>query len=127
MANVAVSVLAQFGIVLNGLTNQLGGFGSGTESQPGKLEDDRYNATGGLYSASQATSLGIVGEAGTETVAILRNPRALMGEMGGNGGSFTINFGDIYVRNDQDINRIAQAVMQAMGQRASLVGLRSVG
>jgi hypothetical protein len=77
-----------------------------------------------LGSTSGATDI-TVGEAGNETVAVLRNPRALMS---GLGGGSTVNFyGGVVVRQDSDIVAIARQVTKAMGQQAALKGLRSQG
>ena len=84
-----------------------------------------HAAGGALFSTSGQTNL-TVGEAGTETVAVLRNPRAFFGEMGGGGTSVTFN-GDIYVRSETDIDAIVRKVEKAMGRKASQIGLRSVG
>ena len=66
-----------------------------------------------------------VGEAGTETVAVIRNPHTIMGGLGG-GSSSIVNFnGDITVRSEADINEIARKVTAAQGRTAALKGLRS--
>ena len=103
----------------NNMENPTGGnAGSGRANQEGT------HASGVLGSTSGATSM-IVGEAGTETVAVLRNPRAMMAGMGG--GS-TVNFyGGVVVRQDSDIVAIARQVTKAMGRDAALKGLRSAG
>jgi hypothetical protein len=70
----------------------------------------------------------IVGEAGTETVAVLRNPRAMMLGSGDGGGDNIVNFnGDIHVRSDADITAIAREVSRVQGREASLRGLRATG
>lgn len=72
-----------------------------------------------------------VGEAGAETVAILRNPRnALLGGGGTSGGmtSVVVNINNPSVRDDTDLQRIASmvtpAVEQALSRKASLLGFR---
>ena len=69
----------------------------------------------------------IVGEAGTETVAILRNPKNVAATSSGGGASIVININNPSVRNDDDIAAIARAVEKALNRKASLIGLRSIG
>jgi hypothetical protein len=101
----------------NNMENPTGGYvGSG----PPRREPF---ATGVLGSTSGATDI-TVGEAGNETVAVLRNPRALMS---GLGGGSTVNFyGGVVVRQDSDITAIARQVTKVMGRDAALKGFRSV-
>jgi hypothetical protein len=75
-----------------------------------------------------------VGEAGPETVAILRNPRTHTlvnggGDGGGSAGPVTININGPVVRNDQDISRLARAVAdeveRSLSRKGQLLGLRS--
>jgi len=80
------------------------------------------NASGFLGNVSGATSM-IMGEAGTETVAILRNPRQAT-LSGGGGGGVTININHPVVRDDQDINKITASVVRAINTRTALLGLR---
>ena len=62
----------------------------------------------------------IVGEAGTETVAVLRNPRAAsMGDAGG-GGDIVIN-----LTATLDGAVVYRDVVRRMGKDAALRGLRS--
>jgi hypothetical protein len=92
-------------------------------------------ATGLLTNVSSATHL-VVGEAGNETVAVLRNPKQmnLTGSGGGWGGgssgatSIQITVTGNTVRNEDDIEALAVAVgrkvQEALGRTASLRGLR---
>jgi len=77
-------------------------------------------ATGGLFSTSGAQTI-TVGEAGNETVAVLRNPRHLLTSEAGGGGMIQININNPSVRNDSDIEAIARAVEETLRQRANLV------
>ncbi len=101
---------------------------TGTENHPGKAQDDVAGpgkASGFLGNVSGASPI-TVGEAGTETVAVLRNPRAFLG--GGNSGGNSVNFyGDLYFEKETDLDLLARKVQKAMGQKASAIGLRSGG
>lgn len=90
---------------------------AGNNSNPTK------NAAGYLGTVSGATSM-IVGEAGSETVAILRNPRGASGGVGGGGGGNTVIFNGAVVRKDSDIDELARKVMTLMGRDAAIRGLR---
>lgn len=126
MQGVAVSILKQYGILVNGLYNDLNsrsalGDGGGGGGSPNKVL-----ASGALFDTSGATNM-TVGEAGRETVAVLRNPRAMTGSFGG-GGSTTINFnGDMVIRSEADIDLITRKVVQAIGRDATTKGLRGIG
>ncbi len=130
MQGVAVSILSQFGIFLAGLNAAMtGGIvngGLGMTTVPGSNKQVPY-ASGGVIGITGPTQIGdnaIAGEAGNETLIVLSRPRGV--DVGGGGAS--VNFmGDIYVRSESDIDEIARKVMEAMGRRASSVGLRSVG
>lgn len=72
-----------------------------------------------------------VGEAGPETVAILRNPRThmLQGEGGSSGpSSVTVNINGPVVRGDDDITKLARAVAveveRSLSKKGQLLGLR---
>jgi hypothetical protein len=99
----------------SGGTSVTGGFGP--------TADGGRHAAGGMYNISGATNM-VVGEAGTETVAILRNPRRL-GSTPGGGMSLTINVQNPIVRNDGDINAIVQRTVEAINRRVSLLGYRN--
>lgn len=80
-------------------------------------------AGGALFNTSGPGTL-LVGEAGDETVAVLRNPRLYTSAGGGSGVNLTLQFnGEINVREDEDINRIARVVEQMIQQRAGLLGM----
>jgi hypothetical protein len=71
----------------------------------------------------------LVGEAGAETVAILRNPRsASLTSMGGSSGPVTININGPVVRNDQDISSLARQVAieveRSLSRKGQMFGLR---
>ena len=79
-------------------------------------------ASGFIGNVTGATTM-TMGEAGTETVAILRNPRQAT-LSGGGGGGVTININHPVVRDDQDINKITASVVRAINTRTALLGLR---
>jgi hypothetical protein len=83
-------------------------------------------AQGDLGHTMGATPM-IVGEAGRETVAILRNPRsASMG--GSSSGPVTININGPVVRSDQDISSLARQVAieveRSLSRKGQMFGLR---
>jgi hypothetical protein len=114
------SFLSQGAAAINGLTHP----GSPGQGGGGRQGDPR-KASGFFGNVSGATHM-IVGEAGTETVAVLRNPR--IASVGGGGGGVQINFnGDFHVRSDADIDTLVTKVVSAMGRQAALKGLRATG
>jgi hypothetical protein len=130
MASVAQQVLTAYGVVIRGLTSQLGGYvNTGFGGQPGKREDDKVQhasgAVGFTNGAMRSPDGGVMGEAGSETYAILRNPRAFTGSLGGGVTIGSIFSGPVTVRSDADIDEIARKVTRVMGRDAALKGLRS--
>jgi hypothetical protein len=100
--------------------------GGGTN--PGAPQQIR--AEGWLGEVSSPTHM-MVGEAGSETIAILRNPRHMtMGpSSGGSGGNYIqINVTGNTVRSDDDLETlaalVARKVEETMGRRASQLGFR---
>jgi len=83
------------------------------------------NAAGSLGTYSSPTSM-LVGEAGTETVAILRNPRtASATPMGGGGGmTVVINVSGNSIRDDRDIDLLTDRIERKLNMKASLLGFR---
>lgn len=87
----------------------------------------------GIIGLAKGQTQAIMGEAGDEAVAILRNPRASSfgstQPWGGGGGGVTININGPVVRQDQDITALAQAVAgeveRALSRKGQLLGLRS--
>jgi len=80
-------------------------------------------AGGALFTATSETDI-TVGEAGTETVAVLRNPRNVTPNGAAGGPApivLTVNFNNAKVRNDEDLRTIAREVERIMGQRVSLL------
>lgn len=77
-----------------------------------------------------------VGEAGPETVAVLRNPRQVTtdmfdGQQGGGGGqggvggqNIVINITGNTVRSDDDLRILAQKIEMMLNQKAALLGYR---
>jgi hypothetical protein len=92
-------------------------------------QDGEKHAAGYIGTVSGATRM-TVGEAGAETVAILRNPR--MGSLNGGGGggpmSLSIYISGNTVRSDDDLERlatmVARKVEQSMGKKGQMLGLR---
>ena len=84
----------------------------------------------GVLGTTTGTTDLTVGEAGTEHVAILRNPRAAsMASMGGGGATnLTININNASVRNDQDISSLARQVAveveRNLARKGQMFGLR---
>lgn len=122
--------LAVLGAAGAGFTNLFNGYGNGTVPAGGRYggKPVPLNAAGMLANVSGTTHM-IVGEAGNETVAVLRNPRSMTMAGSGNGGSvINITVTGNTVRNDDDINKIALAVQrkveETMGRKASQFGLR---
>lgn len=115
---VANSFARSFDITISGTRTS-----SGTQYTSGGVgyQGDPKKATGWLGNVSGATSM-TVGEAGMETVAILRNPRKM--NMGGGGGSIQININNPVVRDEADVNALARAVEQVLNRRSALMGLR---
>jgi hypothetical protein len=104
------------------------------EPKPKAKKNEGARASGmlGTYSSpTQAT----FGEAGTETVAILRNPRSgslPSGGGGGGGGSFTFNINISGGGSDLDQKKLAvwasqikRDVEQTLNRKTSLLGLRN--
>ena len=85
-------------------------------------------AAGVLGATTGATNL-TVGEAGRETVAILRNPRTSTLGGGGIGPmNLTVNINGASVRNDQDISEMARQVAaeveRTLSRKGQMLGLR---
>jgi hypothetical protein len=89
-----------------------------------------YGASGFLGTFATPTTM-TFGEAGSETIAVLRGPRVKMIERfggGGGGGGTTniqININHPTVRNEGDIEAIANAVERSLSRKGQLLGLRS--
>lgn len=81
------------------------------------------HASGVVGNTSGATNM-TVGEAGTETVAVLRNPRNVMGGSMGGGGGVTVNIINPSVRNDGDLYAMKKMILDVLNQKAALQGLR---
>lgn len=86
----------------------------------------------GIVGLARGQTQAIMGEAGDEAVAILRNPR--MGSFapdsgGGGSSSVVVNVNGPVVRNDQDISSLARAVAaeveRTLSRKGQLLGLRS--
>jgi len=83
------------------------------------------SAAGSLGTYSSPTTM-LVGEAGTETVAVLRNPRtATATPMGGGGGmTVVINVSGNSIRDDRDIDLLTDRIERKLNMKASLLGFR---
>lgn len=112
--------------------DQLNGLGGRTTEQ---VESGRYAGktvplqSGFLGSVNRATTM-TVGEAGNETVAILRNPREMAVNSGGTGQQINVSVvvtGNT-VRSDDDLNqlvaRITSEVEKSISRKISLLGGR---
>jgi hypothetical protein len=78
-------------------------------------------ATGDLFNTTGVTGPMVIGEAGRETVAILRNPRE--GSFGGFGGGITVNInlnGAVNMRSDTDIAILAQKIEERLSYRLAM-------
>lgn len=95
-----------------------------TSTLPGLM-----NASGALGMTSGPTRM-VVGEAGTEAVAILRNPRmsTISGEGSSGPVSVNININGPVVRNDNDIadlaRQVAAEVERSLSRKGQMFGLR---
>jgi len=81
-------------------------------------------AAGGVFSASGATSF-IAGEAGPESVVVIRNPKLGMtsggsAPSGGSNSNVTINI-NASVRDDRDVDSLVKKVVREIHHQASLV------
>jgi len=109
-------------VALRGAIDTLAG--GGTQDRGTK------HAAGFLGTVSGATRM-TVGEAGAETVAILRNPRTSSLNSGGGGGpmSLSITISGNTVRSDDDLERlatmVARKVEKSMGRKGQMLGLRA--
>ncbi len=98
-------------------------------SAPAPGRNDGGHAAGFLGNVSGAANM-TVGEAGSETVAILRNPRAgsLAPTGGGASGPVTVNINGPVVRNEQDIAELARCVAieveKSLARKGQMFGLR---
>jgi hypothetical protein len=124
--------------VINALTPRPQGEHSAGTTQSGSqssgITHNGANAPGYFGTVSSATSM-IVGEAGTETIAVLRNPRihSLQSPTGGGGGggaTIVIDVHDNNISGDKDeeriVARISRAVEQSMNRKGALLSLRTV-
>jgi hypothetical protein len=122
--------LLQARIAYQQLMNPYGNIPVGGPWEGGGHQEGGFNAAGFLGTISGATAM-VVGEAGPETVAILRNPRTVtgMGTTSTGTGTITvsINFNNPIVREEQDLTRLASVVTRAveenLGRRAAGLGL----
>jgi hypothetical protein len=85
-------------------------------------------ATGMLQTTSGTQDI-TIGEAGRETVAVLRNPRTLLGaglngSLGGGGGINFTFINNAPVRNDGDLYAIKRMVLDILNQKTAMQGLR---
>lgn len=83
------------------------------------------SASGSLFTTQGATNM-TVGEAGAETVAVLRNPRQFMGDLGGGGGGTTIiDVHDNALNSQADMDTLVRKIEAMIGRKASQIGLRT--
>jgi hypothetical protein len=108
------------------LPGVIGGAGASSSGGGGGTTGRIYpRAMGGVENITGPTNL-LVGEAGDETVAILRNPRQMQAALGG-GLSITLSFGDVHMSDERDMDMFVEKVINRMGREAALRGLRSPG
>jgi hypothetical protein len=106
--------------------------GNTPTGQPGGQYDNSAGYASGFYANVSGATQMTVGEAGPETVAILRNPRQMtwQGNQGGGeaGPTIIVNVTGNNVGSEQDADElaatIARKVEESMSRRSSLLGLR---
>jgi hypothetical protein len=88
------------------------------------------NAVGAFGLTSGTTDIGYAGEAGKEAVAIIRNPKRLIGSFGspeGGGGDINVYVSGNNVSSEEDLqkltSRIVTAVERAQSRKVSLLGM----
>jgi hypothetical protein len=95
-----------------------------TNEQRSNYRGIEAKASGALFNTTGAQTM-TVGEAGTETVAILSNPREVMATpMGGTGTTVVINVTGNSVRDDRDIDLLVDRIERKLNLKASLLGFR---
>ncbi|MEY2669083.1 MAG: hypothetical protein RJA59_1721 [Pseudomonadota bacterium] len=140
MLNAAANGVTEFSGSVETAVNEIYGSLGYSKDRKGnwyKPNDGGRNDGGGAMGAiglTRGTTRAMIGEAGTEAVAILRNPRPfeVSPETGGGGGgsaSVTVNINGTVVRDDKDIHQLARAVAaeveRTLSRKGQLLGLRS--
>jgi hypothetical protein len=100
--------------------------GGSNGPKTGNTKPGQTGATGLLGMTGGPTTM-LVGEAGPEAVAVLRNPRSVSSTpMGGGGGGTTIiiNVTGNSVRDDADLDVLVAKLERMLNQKASLLGFR---
>jgi hypothetical protein len=85
----------------------------------------KRNASGFLGTVSGETKM-IMGEAGNETLAILRNPRFFGGQLGQGGGAANVYItitGNSF-KGEEDLQAMAYKIERILNQKGALMGLR---
>ena len=126
----ATTYVAQFGGTVKDATDELRKALGLPPIQRGR--NPRVNAEGYLGAFGKG-ALMTVGEAGPETVAILRNPRAygvMGGGFGGGGGAgpVTVNLNVIVqgdVKDEATVAKMVRAVEDSFNRKAARMGMRS--
>lgn len=97
---------------------------NGTVPLGDAYEKPRRNATGGIFNPSSAMSF-IAGEAGPESVIVIRNPKAGILSNGGGGGGANINvvINNPQVRGQEDIDKLARLVVRKLHDEARTLGV----
>lgn len=130
LTDITSKVLKTFGTYFKGMIGIINSYspGGGGEVDHGNSSKPVPQATGGLHDVSSATQF-VIGEAGNETVAVLRNPRQFMGGFGGGGGGVTVivqgNKFNTQEEQDKLVRDITDAVTTAQARKLALTGLRS--
>jgi len=84
---------------------------------------DTNRSASGTIGLTTGTMSFMAGEAGTEGVLVIRNPRVGTGAVGGGGRTtVNINMGNVSVRDDSDIDKLADRVVEKLHQEAAIVG-----
>lgn len=141
--SLAAQAAGQYGYALSGiLTDIRTGIdqalgitpSTGTPSNQKHTGSGQNKATGALFNTTGSTDI-TVGEANTETVAILRNPHAMsLGAPAGGGGTpiqLNLTITGNNIRNEDDIDtlvrKVTAGVERALNTRGAMLGLRSLG
>ncbi len=128
LKNSSEGIVRVVSTILNGyitaVINAFGGAGGTSGGGSGYLGGGGGKARGAVGMTGGTTSM-IMGEAGTEAYAILRNPRKMaVSAFGGGGGSVTININNPTVRDDGDLEKIAKEVERVLNRRSAILGFR---
>jgi hypothetical protein len=128
-----------FGAVLNAATGYVQTFGDTLQKATSAIAtvlgipDPYAKHASGIVGSTTGTTSMTVGEAGTEHVAVIRNPRmASLSALGGaSGGATIVNVGGISltvqgdVKDDATVAKITRAVEDMFNRKAARLGMRT--